>query len=87
MTRKERRKLNLTGDNTKINPIIRNSEKGMVRRHRQGKRFNGVTEGFSDPQDRNFNKARLRAYLKGKKEFYFGYEGIFPNRYRKVFSV
>lgn len=35
--------------------------------------FGGKIDGFTDKQERAFEKAHLRAYLRGDKMFYFGF--------------
>jgi len=35
--------------------------------------FGGKTDNFSDKQERAFEKAHLKAYLRGDKMFYFGF--------------
>lgn len=39
--------------------------------------FGGKTKDFKTKEERNFNKAMLKAYLKGKSIFQYGFTGEF----------
>ena len=49
--------------------------------------FLGKTEGFESKEERNFEKAHLKAYLRGAKIFYHGYEGSATGRMRVSHDV
>lgn len=46
-----------------------------IKKGKKKRRFLGKTEGFINDEEKKFEKAHLKAYLKGKKRFNHGFEG------------
>lgn len=49
--------------------------------------FGGKTSGFSNKQEKSFERAHLSAYLKGHKNFNHGFSGIYPNNLPNTHEV
>lgn len=51
------------------------------------KTFAGKTKDFDSVEERNISKAALKAYLKGKVKFSYGYTTIGSRRVKAWFNV
>lgn len=45
----------------------------IIRKQRSKRAFLGKTSNFKDSKERNFEKAHLKAYLKGRRTFKHGF--------------
>lgn len=63
--------------------------KTTVKEKKSIRSFGGKIDNFTDKQERDFEKAHLKAYLKGDKQFYFGFidHPVTGQRIRSVHHV
>lgn len=61
--------------------------KELLPEPKRRRRFLGKTKDFESKEERNFEKAHLKAYLKGKKFFNHGFEIIGTGLFRQMMPI